>query len=265
MNSCLQCLSNTQSLTQYFLKELYEKEINKVNPLGTKGKLAKNYAKFIKGMWCDSEGTFSPYNLKAAVSSIAPIFSGYAQNDSQEFLTFIVDGLHEDLNRIEKKPYVETMENEDADEKELALDAWLNHSRRNQSIIVDTMTGQYKSKVICPDCGKNSTTFDPFTTITLPIPYECISTVECFIIHPNFEEETKRVNISYKKATNEELLRKGAEKTGVNEKYLRYMILTMYEGIYKLPEVPAAELISKVENEKKNLFLMMLTKEEAAI
>ena len=52
MNSCLQCLSHTLPLTQYFLESHYENEINKENPLGTKGKLAKSYAKFIKHMWC---------------------------------------------------------------------------------------------------------------------------------------------------------------------------------------------------------------------
>jgi len=51
--------------------------------LGTKGKLAKSYAKFIKGMWCDEDDTFSPYSLKSAVSAINPMFSGYAQHDSQ--------------------------------------------------------------------------------------------------------------------------------------------------------------------------------------
>jgi len=52
MNSCLQCLSNTTPLTEYFLKEYFEAEINKKNKIGSKGKLAKNYAKFIRGMWC---------------------------------------------------------------------------------------------------------------------------------------------------------------------------------------------------------------------
>ena len=60
MNSCLQCLSNTEPLTFFFLKNLYEKEVNKINPLGTKGKLAKTYAKFIKGTWCDSDSVFTP-------------------------------------------------------------------------------------------------------------------------------------------------------------------------------------------------------------
>lgn len=106
MNSCLQCISNTEPLTNYFLNSFYAKEVNRVNPLGTKGKLAKTYAKFIKSMWCDSETVFTPDAIKSAVSSINPMFSGYAQHDSQEFFSFLIDGLHEDLNRIEKKPYV---------------------------------------------------------------------------------------------------------------------------------------------------------------
>lgn len=41
------------------------------------------------------------------VGKFAPQFSGYQQQDSQELLAFLLDGLHEDLNRIKKKPYVE--------------------------------------------------------------------------------------------------------------------------------------------------------------
>ena len=100
MNSCLQCLSHTMPLTQYFLNEFFEAEINKKNIIGSKGKLAKNYAKFIKGMWCEKEDVYGPHSIKNAVSDINPMFSGYAQHDSQEFFSFLADGLHEDLNRI---------------------------------------------------------------------------------------------------------------------------------------------------------------------
>lgn len=41
------------------------------------------------------------------VGRFAPQFSGYQQQDSQELLAFLLDGLHEDLNRIKKKPYIE--------------------------------------------------------------------------------------------------------------------------------------------------------------
>lgn len=83
MNSCLQCLSHTLPLTDYFLSGKFEEEINWNNPLGTQGKLIKSYATFIKNMWCGSAKTYSPSRLKNSVASINPMFSGYSQHDSQ--------------------------------------------------------------------------------------------------------------------------------------------------------------------------------------
>ncbi|CAJ0943740.1 unnamed protein product, partial [Mesorhabditis belari] len=37
------------------------------------------------------------------IGTFAPRFSGYAQQDSQELMAFLLDGLHEDLNRIKQK------------------------------------------------------------------------------------------------------------------------------------------------------------------
>jgi len=46
------------------------------------------------------------------IGRFAPQFMGYAQHDSQELLAFLLDGLHEDLNRILKRPYASEMETE---------------------------------------------------------------------------------------------------------------------------------------------------------
>jgi len=48
--------------------------------------------------------------LQGAVGRFKPEFSGYQQQDSQELMAFLLDGLHEDLNRIHNKPYVEIKE-----------------------------------------------------------------------------------------------------------------------------------------------------------
>ena len=50
------------------------------------------------------DSTISPSDLKMSVSGVAPQFSVYGQKDAQEFLRFLLDGLHEELNRIPKKP-----------------------------------------------------------------------------------------------------------------------------------------------------------------
>lgn len=44
------------------------------------------------------------------IGQFAPRFNGYSQQDSQELLSFLLDGLHEDLNRIHNKPYIEEKE-----------------------------------------------------------------------------------------------------------------------------------------------------------
>ena len=51
--------------------------------------------------------------FQVAVGRFAPQFSGYQQQDSQELMAFLLDGLHEDLNRIRKKPYVEQKDADD--------------------------------------------------------------------------------------------------------------------------------------------------------
>ena len=106
MNSCLQCLSNSVHLTEYFISKRYVKEINTTNPIGTKGQLTSKYAKMIQALWCSIDSVFSPYMLKNSISDFQPMFSGYNQHDSQELLSFLLDGLHEDLNRVIDKPYV---------------------------------------------------------------------------------------------------------------------------------------------------------------
>ena len=54
-----------------------------------------------------SSAKFSLMPFQIAVGRFAPQFSGYQQQDSQELMAFLLDGLHEDLNRIKKKPYIE--------------------------------------------------------------------------------------------------------------------------------------------------------------
>ena len=83
-----------------------------------------------------------------------PIFAGYHQHDSQEFLNFVLDGLHEDLNRIKKKPYIEELSEEEAKryetETEIANE-WIRRRRmREHSLITDLFEGFYKNKTVCP-------------------------------------------------------------------------------------------------------------------
>lgn len=94
-------------LTKYFLSDQYKAELNVDNPLGMRGEIAKAYADLLAQLWSGQYSSVAPRNFKTQVGRFAPQFSGYQQQDSQELLAFLLDGLHEDLNRIKKKPYIE--------------------------------------------------------------------------------------------------------------------------------------------------------------
>ena len=177
MNSALQCLAHTKELCQYFVctfnglglgqhstkiaptAGVFEEELNPDNPLGMQGAIAEAFGALLRRIWSDSSTTtsYSPREFKQALQRFAPQFIGYQQHDSQELVAFLLDGLHEDLNRILKKPYVENPDWEGGgDEKlvELANISWEGYLKRNDSVIVDLFQGQYKSTLVCPECGK---------------------------------------------------------------------------------------------------------------
>jgi hypothetical protein len=149
MNSALQCLFNVQPLTEYFLTNKHVNEINRLNPLGTKGHLAEKYNELVQLIWSKkTNSSIAPSEFKRVVSLFAPRFQGFSQHDSQEFLAFLLDGLHEDLNRILKKPYFNNNDDDDDDddgenkkkkviEKKsdgtLATELWSQHLARNRS------------------------------------------------------------------------------------------------------------------------------------
>ncbi|ORX41170.1 hypothetical protein BD324DRAFT_613498 [Kockovaella imperatae] len=176
MNSTIQCLSATFPFTSYFLDGSYKRSINVNNPLGMKGALANAFAELLKAMWKEDYTFLSPVTFRKGIINFAHQFSGTDQHDSQEFLSFVLDGLHEDLNRIKQKPppiemtpereaALETLPPEVASEKE-----WQIYRRRDDSFIVDLFQGQYRNRLECLTCHKTSTTYDTFMYLSLPVP-----------------------------------------------------------------------------------------------
>ncbi|KAD3641397.1 hypothetical protein E3N88_30621 [Mikania micrantha] len=169
MNSALQCLVHTPPLVDYFLQD-YTDEINKQNPLGMHGELAVAFGELLRKLWSSGRTAVAPRAFKGKLARFAPQFSGYNQHDSQELLAFLLDGLHEDLNRVKQKPYIETKDSDGRPDEEVANEFWSYHKARNDSIVVDVCQGQYKSTLVCPVCNKISITFDPFMYLSLPLP-----------------------------------------------------------------------------------------------
>jgi len=113
----------------------------------------------------------------------------------KELLLAILDSLHEDSNKVRKKPAVPPMEDEwvnNTPVPRVGREAWwryvqecfcfcfgiqiniflfyFRYLRRNKSVITNTAMGQVMSRVTCPICDHSSLNFDPFGILSIPFP-----------------------------------------------------------------------------------------------
>lgn len=192
MNCVVQCLSASDPLTKFLLHSRtrdgssdsgFKKHINKANVLGTNGLVTMALVDLLKSMEKHCNSHFAPRRFKKIIGENSPSrqFANFDQQDCIEFLNFILDGLHEDLNQKDAlspadKKAVSELSNEQERARELlpmrlaATIEWERYLKLNFSVIVDYFQGQYCSQLKCLICGNTSTSFNAFTTLSLPIP-----------------------------------------------------------------------------------------------
>lgn len=62
--------------------------------------MAEEFGVVVKALWSGLYKYISPRDFKVTIGKINEQFAGYEQQDSQELLLFLMDGLHEDLNKV---------------------------------------------------------------------------------------------------------------------------------------------------------------------
>ncbi|KAM6365088.1 ubiquitin carboxyl-terminal hydrolase 21 isoform 1-T1 [Pluvialis apricaria] len=201
MNAVLQCLSSTKPLRDYCLRRDFQQE----QPPGPRApqELTEAFADVIAALWHpDSSEAVNPGRFKAIFQKYVPSFTGYSQQDAQEFLKFFMDRLHVEINRkgrrtpsilsdARRTPVLEDPETLSDDER--ANQMWKRYLEREDSKIVDLFVGQLKSCLKCQACGYRSTTFEVFCDLSLPIPKKSfaggkVSLHDCFSLFTKEEE-----------------------------------------------------------------------------
>ncbi|CUM46589.1 uncharacterized protein AC631_02041 [Debaryomyces fabryi] len=267
MNSALQCLLHVPEINYYFFYNIFEKELNKSNPLGNKGQIAIAFGSLLHKLFDNLKNTnssfVSPREFKFTIGHYSSMFHGYQQQDSQEFLSWLLDALHEDLNRIYNKPYCEKPELKDDEVNDpnaiarLADTCWHQHKQRNDSVIVDLFTGLYQSTLICPACSKTSITFDPFNDLTLPLPinkkwYHTFTIIDLSTDLLNLESRIMKLEVELDKTSNfDELLKYLSTFLKIPQKYI--FLFEIFNNFFykdfqakynKLKFFPTSEIIS---------------------
>lgn len=99
----MSCVFNLRGFPDYFLRGLYEKDLQPKHK-GVAEQFASLLKKIRKHKGRPSHSGESTYALKRAIEKYNSTFSGYDQQDAQELLKALLEGINEDCNRVRKKP-----------------------------------------------------------------------------------------------------------------------------------------------------------------
>eukprot|EP00929_Paragymnodinium_shiwhaense_P076637 TRINITY_DN39437_c0_g1_i1.p1 TRINITY_DN39437_c0_g1~~TRINITY_DN39437_c0_g1_i1.p1 ORF type:complete len:781 (-),score=121.02 TRINITY_DN39437_c0_g1_i1:259-2601(-) len=168
MNSAVQCLSQTQVLTQQLLPLPAQKTED----------VLKAYTELLHALWSAREDeALGPTVFKAAIAAKSSIFAGYSQQDAQELLQVLLETLHGDLKRPRQEeadtPEAKRQRPDDQEgdnTTDVATQMWHKVLAEDASIVSDTFQGQLRSAVRCGDCSHTEESFELFWSLQVPVP-----------------------------------------------------------------------------------------------
>ena len=158
INSILQCLSHTLPIRCLYVSDEYKEHLN------NRGDLSNAFSHVMVELW-DSTSSHSvrPNDLKKQIESISPKVPKYNQHDAHEFMRFLLNELHEEINRSSEEGRKSPAHNEILEE------ACARHLTWEDSRISQLFSGMLRSDVCCSVCNNQSTVYIPFMDLSLPI------------------------------------------------------------------------------------------------
>jgi len=176
MNSILQCVMATPYLHKYFCVQFRkDRHLRRT-------RLSWSFYQLIR---IAREGSIVTQNnlkqrtfkleeqladLKAQLAATVSQFCGRRQHDAQEFMRYLVDRMHNELNRVRRKPRYSKIKCEELP-IELQSQKWADYAAKfDNSVMTDLFNGQLISVVKCLSCKHKSVAFDNFMDLSIEIP-----------------------------------------------------------------------------------------------
>ena len=185
LNSCLQVLSHTYELNLFLNKDEYKKKLNKISD----SVLLLEWDKLRELMWSDN-CTIAPWGFFKSVQKVAvlkdrELFSGYAQNDVQEFLLFLIETFHNSIAREVEMVIKGNVVNSTDKLAKTCYQMMKNMYKKEYSEFLDLFYGIHMSVISCSKTGENLSIHpEPFSVLSLPIPEQKnVSLMDCLDLY----------------------------------------------------------------------------------
>ncbi|KAG8012673.1 Ubiquitin carboxyl-terminal hydrolase 3 [Nibea albiflora] len=129
--------------------------------------LVEEFRKTLCSLWQGSQTAFSPDSLFYAIWKIMPSFRGYQQQDAHEFMRYLLDHLHREL-QYSRNGASHPVSPQDGVRLSTAEGKCCING--TASVVTSIFGGILQNEVNCLICGTESRKFDPFLDLSLDIP-----------------------------------------------------------------------------------------------
>lgn len=182
LNACVQTLSHTYELHEYFHKPSIKKKFKENNDT----EITKEWLELTEIM-LKANSIISPNKFVSNVHKISmlknkELFTGFTQNDMPEFLLFIIDCFHNSISRSTKIKIKGVTENSTDVMAYKCYEMLKKTYKEEYSEIMDLFYGIYVSEVLSVD-GQIVYSINPesFFILDIPIPnIQSCSIYDCF-------------------------------------------------------------------------------------
>uniref|UniRef100_A0A3P8USG7 Ubiquitin carboxyl-terminal hydrolase n=1 Tax=Cynoglossus semilaevis TaxID=244447 RepID=A0A3P8USG7_CYNSE len=169
MNAILQSLSNIEQFSCYF-KELPAVALRSGKTAGRRMyhtrsqgdssvSLVEEFRKTLCSLWQGTQTAFSPDSLFYTIWKIMPSFSGYQQQDAHEFMRYLLDYLHRELQYSCNGASIPASPQDDVRLSTTKDKCSINGPG---SVVTSVFGGILQNEVNCLICGTESRKYDPF-------------------------------------------------------------------------------------------------------
>ena len=162
LNTIIQCLANIENLKIFFLNDNIKKYlITNINKLP----LSFVTQRIFEHFYVKRDSKYTLESFLRVLGSLNHIYASKKSRNANECLMFILDSLHNELNRIR-----EINQKNDFDKKvrnEVISYGVMNYKNQYDCIISDNFNWQELKELHCTECGERSYDFKTYNTFQL--------------------------------------------------------------------------------------------------
>jgi len=169
MNATIQCLAHVSKLTKYLLKIKY---LNKITISDkNKYKLTNSFIEVLNNIWLNNNiNYYSPDNFKNVISEMNPLFEGIQANDSKDLVIFMMEAMHNELNKPNNNIQINENIIQNQYDYEITFNLFKNYFAKNyNSIISNLFYGMYNSMMTCLNCNRTTHNVQCFNILIFPL------------------------------------------------------------------------------------------------